>query len=265
MAACRRVLGRERLPRVKTCLLLALALALGPLAAAADASRTFDPQRLEALGRAIYDQDRRVAIATDLMLENHDPEAEGIRGWVVEGDRDGMLVRFVRETGDGAESVVDARFDETLLPVVSEPTDRSLTPAQRAQLAARHVALAHIDHPCTDRYNSIVLPDPERDGLLVYALAASGDSGAMLAGGHYRFSVSRDGHALRRAEALSAGCAKLAEQGTEHRAVLKSVARTPLETHVFLNLLRKKPLYVSTSDKRLWKIDNGHMSVVEKK
>ncbi|MBI4696343.1 MAG: hypothetical protein HY749_20235 [Gammaproteobacteria bacterium] len=250
---------RHRLP------LLALLLALGPLAAVAGAIRKFDTAHLEALGRAIYDQDKRVAIATDMMLESYNPEEEGIRGWVVEGDRDAMLVRFVRETGDGAEAVLDARFDDTLLPVISEPKDRALTDAQLAQLAARNVALGHIAHPCSERYNSIVLPDPERGGMLVYALAATEESGSVLAGGHYRFTVSGDGHRLGGVDALSDGCTKLPKQPTGKRVVVKSIAATPLETHVFLNLLHKTPLYVATTDKRLWKIENGRMSVVEGK
>lgn len=246
-----------------------LGLLITTWACAADI-RKFDVPRLEALGRAIYEQDRRASIATDMMLENYNPEEEGIRGWIVEGEKEHTLIRFVRQGEHGYESVVDATFDDTLIPILKPAQNPALTASQAAQMAARELAVAQIRDPCSERYNSVILPDLEHDGFLVYALAASNDPGEVLVGGDYRFTVSKDGQTLLRADALSDGCLKLPKQLGEVPAgkrlglsLRSKISDTPLETHVFLSLRHKLPFFVKTRDAHVWKVESGKMEIVK--
>ena len=86
--------------------------------------RKFDQRTLEKLGVAIYQQDIRAAEATDILFAKKiDPEKEGLRGWIVEGDEKKMLIRFVREREGHLEAFYDVIFDGKKKPVIAQPKD----------------------------------------------------------------------------------------------------------------------------------------------
>ncbi len=234
--------------------------------------RQFEPAELSALGRAIYEQERRIAIASEFLAQNFDPRGAGVFGWVTEGASERLLVRFVRNTEHGAEAVFDARFDGMLLPTIAAATNPALTATQRAQLAARDTVGPHLAHPCSDRYDSVILPDPEREGLLVYALAVASEPAQVMLGGHYRFSVSADGTRLLHVDTLSTSCAVVpkaeleaasAAGGDRGLGLRAPLSDSPLETHVLQSLRLGVPLFVMTRDQRLWRVDGDSMSVLK--
>ncbi|HEY2445699.1 MAG TPA: hypothetical protein VGI20_08185 [Rhizomicrobium sp.] len=122
--------------------------------------------------------------------------------------------------------------------------------------------------PCSDRYNTVALNDPQGDGWLVWAMAATNDPKAVVIGGHYRFTISKDGRNIQQGDALSRACMTLTRpalrDATEQGVfVSQLVALTPVETHLFASLEYKLPLFVGTLDGKTWKIDQGQVSEVE--
>jgi hypothetical protein len=233
--------------------------------------RTFTLTETEALGRALYEQDRRATIAAEMIDENFDPQAEGVVSWVIEGDTEHTVVRFIKEGETGMEAVLDAEFEDILLPVFTRPTNVHLSPFQQAQVDARETVRPFLKNPCSRSFDSAILHDPSGDGLLIYALALPDNAGEMNIGGHHRFSMSADGKVMRQADALSTSCVKTKlttlreSDGTRGIAVRANLSDTPLEIHVYLSLRHKIPLYVVTRDLKMWKVEAGHMKIVREK
>ena len=248
-----------------TLTLVAMSLSTAPVGAEV---REFSVPQLEALGRAIYEQNRRTRLASEVMHENYDAEKMGINGWVTEGDSAHLLVRFVHRDATGATAVLDAKFDELLLPEFAPPASPVLTPMQAAQVAARETAEPHLSNPCEALYDNAVVPDPDGSGFLVYAIAVAKARTDVMIGGHRRFTISADGTTFEHDDALTTSCLsapldKLRQSdGTKGVAVRANLSNTPLEIHVYLSLVYKIPLYVVTRDLKMWKVENGTMRVI---
>lgn len=250
---------------MRTVTLLAVAFSLLGTEVEAEI-RKFDRATIEKLGVAIYEQDIRAATATDLMYERKIDGAKAhIRGWIVEGDAKSMLVRFVRDNGGKLEAAYDISFVGKKVPVFSEPTNRELSAPQLAQFKARSLAGQHITRPASNRYNVVILPDPESDRWLVYALAATTEPNAIMVGGHYRFTVSKNGERLERSDELFKDFLVLSSKppnlpkGSSAAALMMTtlISDLPLETHVYLSLLHHMTFYVSTADQKVWKVERG--------
>ena len=237
--------------------------------------REFDQATIEKLGVAIYEQDIRAATATDMLFAKvTNPVAAGLRGWIVEGDAKSMLVRFIRQTDNGFEAYYDVLFKGKNKPVLQVPKDRKLTSVQLAQYKARTLALKNIKRPVSKNYNCVILPDPEKDGFLVYALAATTNPYDVMVGGHYRFTISKDGEKLLQSDELFKTLIVMSKKpkelppGATLTALTMStlVSDMPLETHVYLSLLHKMPFYVATPNNEktpLWKVENGKIEKVD--
>lgn len=251
--------------------LLALVALLGIAQICAADIRVFTREQTEALGRALYEIQRRTEIAVELLNEHEAPDELRVGAWVVEGEPRRLLVRFVRLSDSGAEPVLDAQFDDLLLPSFAKPPDKSLTAFQRSQIVARDTVRTALDEPCSRHYESVAIADPTGDGLLLYALALDEEPAEVLLGGHYRFSLSADGASLRQTDALSTSCVKAplaklaASDGVKGMAVRALLSDTPLETHVYLSLRYRVPLYVVTRDLKMWEVRDGHMRVIRER
>ena len=119
------------------------------------------------------------------------------------------------------------------------------------------------DSRCSKNYNTVVLPNTHDDGntWLVYLLATTTEAQKVQIGGHYGATVSKDGAKLLSFEPLSNSCLALSTIG-EQGGVVKGLGMThvlndtPIETHVYLNLLHKIDFYVIT-EPGIWVISNG--------
>jgi hypothetical protein len=235
--------------------------------------RRFDKATIEKLGVAMFEQDVRAATATDLLFEKQiDPSKEGLRGWIVEGDAKSMLIRFVRERDGALEAFYDVSFEGRKKPVIAEPKNRKLSADQLAQFKGRSLALKHIARPASRSYNTVVLPDPDGDGFLVYALAATNEPNAVMVGGHYRFTVSKDGERLEQSDELFKSFMVLSTKPPDLPAGSTLAALTmttlvsdlPLETHVYLSLLHKMPFAVVAANGSMWNVEAGKVQAVKK-
>jgi hypothetical protein len=247
---------------------------LCPPAIAQDgAIRQFDIQTLEKLGHDMYVQDQAAWRATDALMALH-PQAEllkeNVHGWIVEDRTDGELVRFIRTGDGGPEAAYDISYSSGK-PVVSAPQDGKLTEAEKAQYAARGLAIKSVTERCGDNYNTVVLKDPVGPGWLAWALAATNNPNLIMAGGHHRLSVSADGTQVLQMDALSRSCAILEKGSAPAGKTLAGlfttqlVSNLPVETFVFISLGQDLPIFVGTPDRSVWRIANGKISRIDTK
>lgn len=233
--------------------------------------RAFDLATTEKLGRDLYQADHYAAGASDILVEHlgspQAVEAEGIRGWIVSTGEQGAVVRFIKELEGNNSPAYDVIFTAPEQGELVAATG-TLSQAEIAQYSARQLALRNIRQPCSERYNSVVLPDVDGDGFLVYALAATTEPDQVLVGGHYRMTVSADGTTLERIDRLSRGCTVLSESevpedsSTAGLVALHAVSPRPVETHVFLGLLHKRRIFVLTLDGEWWKVEQGRITAL---
>jgi hypothetical protein len=258
-------------------LLAALAASLviaAPAAAADPPIREFPLATVVQLGRAIYAQDSAAWVATDaLQAEVKDLQAARLVGWIVLPNGDGQKVRFLRDAGAGLEAGYDIDVTPDLKTRVYQPSDRTLTAAERAMFVARQTAAAGLKDAtvCRPGYNSVVLKDPERDGWLVWSLAPMPKLRTIPIGIHYRFTISADGTKIIRRDALSKSCGvmdptegKTADGKMEAVGMTHLVSKEPVETEVFLQLQYGLPMFIMT-DKGVWAIENGAIRVIDPK
>lgn len=234
--------------------------------------RSFPKEILEKLGKEIFEQDVRAALATDILMASHiNLQKEGMVGWIYEQAGNVGLVRFIRQKDDKLEALADVKFLGSNQPVIEIPKDRSLTPFQFALHEARNTAAKNLTHPVTKRYNIVYLKDPQKDGFLVYLLAATTEPNTIVVGGHYRMTISKDGRTLIQSDKLFKNpmiintdeANRPKDQTLAGLCVSTLMSDLPLETHVYLSLLHKQPFFVSTADQRIWKVENGSISAIE--
>lgn len=232
------------------------------------AIRAFDVPMLETLGQQIYYQDNEASRATDILFalkRQQDLSSEGVRGWIVDPAPAQDVVRFIRQGESGLESAYDIVFAAGSAPRLLVPENRTLTDEEKSQFAARLLALKNVERPCSDRYNTVALKDPEHDGWLVWALAATTDPKKILAGGHYRFMIDKDGREIIQRDALSRACLTMTmpedtkDKKTVFQVLTQLVSNIPVETVVWLNLQFKIPMMVITSDRMEWSVLDGRI------
>jgi len=211
-------------------------------------------ERIEAMGTAIYRQDVAAWVSTDALLAHLDgTPPPGMVGWIVVDEAAHQRVRYVRDDG----GVLKAAFDVVVRdgragPV--EAVDTPLSETEKAQFQARTTAARNIGRlRCSPQLNAVILDDPDSDDWLVWLLTTTSDANVVPMGGHYRFRISADGSTVRRRDMLSNSCVNMprAQEGEHETAglfITHIVSRTPVETHVFLSLQNRLPIYVAAND-----------------
>lgn len=240
----------------------------------ADVSLTWDEarvlERTEGLGRQVYLYDQYAARATNLLFAHGVDLVEmGAQGWVTEGRADGCAVTFVAGEPEPWRSVCVVTFagqeDPNIILV-----DKDLTETQSAMFNARRLVLRVVKKPCSDAYDTVVIPREGEPGWLAYALAATSDPNLLLVGGHYRATVSADGRTVLEQRSFAKECLVLKEPGVAGPDVDVAAYTLghilddrPTEIHVFLNLLCGRPLYIVTADRRFWHIEDGKIRLLK--
>ncbi len=252
-------------------LILAVLLPSALLAAEPTPGHRKAIEAAETLGRAIYEQDVVAARATDALLAAASGESRsGLMGWIVTGTSARPVVQFIGKAGDVYVTQFDIVFRDGQPPQVNH-----LVPARELQgddlgmFLARQAAVAAIPSSrCSKKYNPIVLPNSGDggNGWLVYLLAATTNEHEVLIGGHYRATASRNDGKLLSFEPLSNSCLTLSTVGEHGGSVIALVMSqvltdTPIETHVYLNLLHKITFYVMT-EPGMWAITDGSITYV---
>jgi hypothetical protein len=240
---------------------------------AGDTIRSFPLPTIVALGVKLYQQDKIAADAFDFLFSAR-PEAKvlPLRGWITQSDQSIKRVYFIQGPDDQHPSLA---YTLTLVAngsaKIAEGHGDPLPDFVAKRYTARKAAIAAIPKFAPDRsYNYEVLDDPdEKGGFLVYALATSNDPDEVVVGGHYRVTVAENG-TVKRVDALSKSFLALNKRanipkGSASAGLYMShlVSETPVETHVYLSILHRIRLFVTTPDNTMWKVEEGIITKVE--
>jgi hypothetical protein len=235
--------------------------------------------RAEQVGRAIFEHDGISGIATDaLFRENIAQYEKRVRGWVTLQEEGNWLVRFIGITE--MQDVPYAAYYDVRFPkgrpsngeVIRLDPPQTLGAEKLAMFRARETAMRAMPGRCADRYNPVILPGniAYADGWVVYLLAATTTPGEIMIGGHFRVELSATGTEVKQVLPLSKTCLRQpppsSSPGFEPVALMTThlISNTPIETHVYLSLLHRKPIYVAT-DMGLWKVEGGKIQFQEKR
>lgn len=260
-------------------LIAVLGAALPAVAAAqADESGTepvpieeWSTEKVSAMGKAIYRQDIAAWVSTDALLAHFAsaPPPAGMAGWIVVDEAEGQRVRYVRDDGGTLKAAFDVMVREGRAGPV-EPVDIALNETEKGQFRARQTALRNVGRlRCGQRPNAVVLDDPDGDGWLVWILAATADANVIPMGGHYRFRISADGSTVVRRDMLSNSCLDMPRPpaGSDGQpvglGVTQIVSQGPVETHVFLSLQNRIPIYVIAGEDRMFEVAGAEIRKID--
>ena len=248
--------------------LLFLILLVALSAAADDTIRSFSIPTIVALGKDLYRRDYMAATAFDALFAAH-PEAKKlpIEGWITNSDKEHQRVYFIQERDSHYSLAYIATFRGRREPQIEDKQGTALPDLVAKRFAARRAAIAAIPVFMAKTYNFEVLDAPDGKGFLVYGLASTKDPNEVVVGGHYRVTVSTDGK-VQQVDALSRSFLVLQRQspGVPKDAnvvgltMTHIVSNTPVETHVYVSLLHKMPLYVVTSEHDIWRVSDGEIT-----
>ncbi len=253
--------------------LLVLILLVAVTATADDTIRAFPIPTIVGLGKELYRRDQMAATAFDALFAAH-PEAQKlpIKGWITEDDKDHQRVYFVQERDSHYSLAYIATFQERGEPQIEDKQGAALPDLVAKRFAARRAAIAAIPKFMTESYNFEVLDAPDGKGFLVYGLASTKDPNEVVVGGHYRVSVAPDSK-VQQVDALSRSFLVLQRRSPDvpkdsdvvGLSMSHIVSDTPVETHVFVSLLHKIPLYVATSEHNIWRVSDGEITKMDDK
>lgn len=225
---------------------------------------------VERRGFDLYVRDIAASRATNAALQalaGRERARGDIAGWIVVPYERGFLVRFITQA---EESVIDVSVDPfgALAPyVVENEPGKALSPRETSMWRARQLAIQQPIGRCSDRYNTVVLSESDRDDSdwLVYLIAAAMDPTHFMVGGHHRIRVDAAGSRVVEQFAFSKGCMSPEyDPRSAGFVVTHLVSSEPVETQVYLSLLHGITLYVAISEpKQLWSIENGRIRRVE--
>jgi len=260
--------------------LLAATLLAGFAAPAFAQERAPTPVRIEEwstdkvgeMGKAIYRHDVAAWVATDALVDHLAPAplAAPLVGWIVVDQGPDLLVRFIRRDGDALYPAYDIPVHEGVAGAVVTVENGTLSPTETAAFLARQTAINNIGRlRCSAQLNTVVLDDPDSDGWLVWLLTSTTDANIVPMGGHYRFRISGDGSTVLRRDMLSNSCINMPIQqaGSTGQpaglAISQIVSDGPVETHVFLSLQNRLPIYVMAAN-QVFEVNGADIRKVER-
>ncbi len=219
----------------------------------------------EAMGSTIYRHDRAASMATDAALRIRAFKRDRrVKGWITEERGNHILVTFIDQTPAALYriKVSDSGVDGAVESLES-PT--SLSVFESGAAAARKLAIGSGFEPCSDKYNSVVLPDKNAPGnWIVYMLPGTTKNNVVPIGGTYR--IDTDGKTVFSRRGFTRTCIALQNDA---RAIALMITHlldpTPTEAHVFWNLWSGKSMYVSTPPHgSMWEIENGKVALAKR-
>jgi len=245
---------------------LALLSAVGPTTAQTRSEQvTIDAAMRRA--HLMYWYDQAAWHGTDAMLASGKEVAGRIGGWIVDGPADQPLLIFYSKGTDPAPVYI-ARFRDGQLVEgrAARDDERNLiTPPRKRLIDAVGVARDALQEArlgrCSDKsYNTIVLPpDVEGGPVRVYFMPPQTATDTIPFGGHYLIEVDSAGGAAPIRQ-FTKSCIAVQMQKPEGA---KSVGMTithlldpvPTEIHGFSAMVARVPVFVATSDRRVWQVD----------
>jgi hypothetical protein len=262
--------------------LLLLFLSFAAPAAAQTAQEQAALQQAGARGRLLFEVDRAGWVATDDVLKRLGSKRDvPLKGWVVELDALLPHSYIVTFFGDGPSGPVawyvgkvrdNKIVSGALLPAEGRVplTPAQLRITQALQIAGAEARADETMRPCTGvPFNAAVLPAANPDAPLdVYLLTPAVQNGVYPFGGHFLVRVGADGKVVSKRR-FTKSCLNMEAPGdTRQRQAVGLVIGhlldpTPTEIHVFLSIWTRKPVFVGTSDGRLWSVEEDRIRLVK--
>jgi hypothetical protein len=227
-------------------------------------------------GTVIYAYDQAAWHGTDDMVTKVPHWQDVLGGWIVDGPTETPELVFFDRDEAAPHAVYVADFKDNKLVsghVLGAGDDRTLSPARIRMIRAREAAtraMVASDIPrCKDKpYNTVVLP-PETPGgpILVYLFTPQTSNDSLPFGGHYLTEVSADGKAgpFRH---FTKSCAEFPINGDGKTKPTSLVIThlldpTPTEIHVFSSLSARKPLFVATTNDKIWSVEGNSIRLLD--
>ena len=223
----------------------------------------------ETTGLIIFRHDQAAAVATDaaLLLPQFKKDAR-VRGWITEEQTDQILVTFIDQTPAALYRASVSR-DGVIGPVVALETPAALTSYEAGAATARATAMASKFQPCSERYNTVVLPLPHSDApensWVVYLIPGTTNANVVPMGGMYRLEVN--GTNIISMRGFTRSCIALQNDPKSVALVVSHLLDPiPTEAHVFWSTWAKKPLYIATPPNgTIWAVEGGKIRLIERK
>lgn len=226
--------------------------------------------KIIAMGQEIHRQDIAAWVASDALVGKFGgTQPQGLVGWIIVPEGRDQKVRFLKSEGDVIIAGWDVIVRNGRAGDVVDVTDGTLSDQEQARFRARITAASNIGRlRCSPRMNAVVTDDPDSDGWLVWLLTSTNDANIVPMGGHYRFLISADGTTVQQRDMLSNSCLPMSRtvpQGGQIAALTASqiVSDGPVETHVFLSLQQRLPIYVIADDK-LFEVNGARIREVRR-
>jgi hypothetical protein len=277
--------SRNRVPQKIAILLLAGAFAhFGR--AAESVPQELPPQeeqaalrRAEATGLMIYRHDHAAAVATDALGALGIFKSDNrIRGWITEEQGEGILIIFI--SGDANEipqalyRVSVSKEGEVTGPPQELKTPQALTEFESGAAAARIFAGKYSFQPCTEHYNTVVLPadSSASPNWVVYLIPGTQDALRLPLGGAHRLELDATAQHLINERGFTRSCVVLGDPKSDpnHRPVMLVATHlmdpVPTEIHVYWNLSSRIPLGILTPPHgTAWEISKGRISLMQRR
>ncbi|VTU16099.1 hypothetical protein H6CHR_00435 [Variovorax sp. PBL-H6] len=256
-------------------LLLALAFALAWLAARADEGQQPLPplspeqetaalESAEVMGRAVHQHERAIAAASEAALKIPAFRRDArVRGWITE-EHDGLVtVTFVDRRPAALYRVAVSIEDDKIQELTTLDQPSPLTPFEAGAAAARELAVGSGFQPCTEQYNTVVLPADAGDvprRWVVYLLPTTSGNNTVPLGGTYR--VITEGASVIAQRSFTRSCLTLRQDPRAASLYVTHVLdNIPTEAHVFWSLWARQPMFVGTPDGRVWAVQKGRITL----
>lgn len=229
-------------------------------------------------GRLLYAYDQAAWVTTDEMFKVlRDPHAAGVAGYIVEPASDGVVhVIYYRLDGLVPHAVFTAEVrgrSITASRALKAGDDDNLSSLANRLIKARAAAIAEAAKQRMGRcanapFNTVALPPETPEGPIpVYLLTPQTEDNLFPFGGHYEFDIAPNGY-VAASRPFTKSCIKLPKRDIATNAepagvlITHLLDPTPTEIHVYLSLWMEEPVYVSTGEKRLWRVERGNIEPV---
>lgn len=229
----------------------------------------------ETLGRMIFEQDVAGWVATDELLSNKkyfERVKPDLKGWVSLKDGKNYKTIFIGLYDDTPKAIYEVTSRKRKIKSRQEIAEgRLLSAKELSRWNARQKVIGETFEHCPQftPMNSIVIPVPGdfENRLYAYLFSASQQSGVIVFGKHYRFTLSADAKEVLDKRDFSKSCIGIPRPGSQNAvgALISHIMRPyPEEHHVFANLAQQIDIYVTIPEtKQLWKVSDGKVSKVK--
>jgi hypothetical protein len=209
-------------------------------------------RRTEALGQAIYLNDRAAWIATDTATIDRLRDLN-VKGYTVGVYEEIYTVYFISDCGNDECIALSVSIDfaNSSATVDEQEGLYYLEGVLQKVWEARKIAIASNFKKCTPNYNAVVLPQSSENepNWLVYLLAATTKPNELILTGHHRITVSNDASEILQSDQLFNSCLIMdADPQASASVVADPLHPYPIETYVFTSMSYRLPIYVGTSE-----------------